>query len=87
MMARLSCMKLSVHLTKHSPKPILRILRSTHPLATLEKVEATSIRRAPVMQPLLHTSWVCTIVTPTVSTADRLALQPYRPGLSEGGAL
>ena len=53
--------------------------RSRQLLATLGKVEATSIRKAPVMQLLLQASRVCVIATLTASTADLRVRHPYCP--------
>ena len=46
----------------------------------LGKAAATSIRRAPVVQPQLYASWVWAMATPTASTAECPNLQPYWPG-------
>ena len=75
-----SLMKLSVHLTRFSSSPALLIFRSRHPLATLGKAAAMSMRRAPTMQPHPHASWTWAIVAPTASTADLPALHQYCPG-------
>ena len=48
-MTRLSRMKLSVHLTRHSSTPAFLIFRSRHTLATLGNAAATSMRTAPAM--------------------------------------
>lgn len=46
----LSRMKQSVHSTKFSFRPMLRIFWSRHPRVTLGGAAATSIRRAPVFR-------------------------------------
>lgn len=50
--------RLSVHPTRHSPNLLSRIFLNRHPLATLGKAAATSIKSAPVIHPRLQASWV-----------------------------
>ena len=69
-----SRMKPFVHRTRFSSKPAFLIFRRRHPLATLRKAAATSVRRAPVMTPRFQASWACAMATPTASTADCLTL-------------
>ena len=75
-----SRMKLSVHLTRYSFSPVLRIFRKRCPRATLGKAAATAIRRAPTTLPWLDYSWAWATATTTVSTADLWARCPCCPG-------
>ena len=85
MMTRLSRMKLSTQLIRHSSTPAFLMPQSKHPLTTLGKAAATSMRRAPAIAPRPHASWTWAMATPTASTADRFALHPYWPRCSLSG--